>query len=81
MVSLCVFYESVTGTASTANMQIRIFYELGFPNKWPSGAWGNWPMKGFLSCIEPAESLQALSSKLDILRHGLDDDLVLLRKS
>ena len=28
----------------------------------------------------PAESLPALSSKLDILRHGLDDDLVLLKK-
>ncbi len=28
----------------------------------------------------PAESLLALSSKLDIFRHGLDDDLVLLKK-
>jgi hypothetical protein len=28
----------------------------------------------------PAESLLTLSSRLDILRHGLDDDLVLLRK-
>ena len=28
----------------------------------------------------PAESLMAASSRLDILRHGLDDDLVMLRK-
>jgi hypothetical protein len=28
----------------------------------------------------PTGSLQALASKLDILRHGLDDDLVLLKK-
>ena len=28
----------------------------------------------------PAESLVAASSRLDILRHGLDDDLVMLRK-
>jgi predicted ArsR family transcriptional regulator len=27
--ALCAFSESVTGTASTANMQIRIFHELG----------------------------------------------------
>lgn len=28
----------------------------------------------------PAENLLALSSRLDIFRHGLDDDLVLLKK-
>ena len=28
-----------------------------------------------------AESLVAASSRLDILRHGLDDDLILMRKS
>jgi len=28
-----------------------------------------------------AESIRAASSRLDILRHGLDDDLVMLRKS
>ncbi len=50
---------------------------------------GSAPLKGLLDSpglfpFQPkpmsAESLLTLSSRLDILRHGLDDDLVLLKK-
>ena len=34
----------------------------------------------FRFTLIPAESLPASSSKIDILRHGLDEDLVMLRK-
>ena len=50
---------------------------------------GSAPLKDLIAgpslfpfCIKPvrAENLAAMSARLDILRHGLDDDLVMLRK-